>query len=355
VGDDPIFWREKYTSRVNGLVKVLNVMIFGGLLVGMAGATLYFARPAFAELWQHGYGVGSIAGPTPETNIFLRFFMPATGPGGPRDVARGDFNIFIRFATVAILMLVSLTIGGMAAEVLAVERLKDTWTSLLATPLEARHILRAAILSAAWRASWAFGTVLVLWTLGLASGALHPLGFVVAVLEVVASAWWITACGVLGAIRSENAENAAAQGSFLAILLTCMGALPFLLPAGFNSVLVGAGSMPLMVWTSLMSYRELARALASPLAANEWPGLGGGQVPLFVFASWLIGIVGLTLGGLSAWRYAVAHFDRLVGRPHRPAAAGTAITSPHPSSPGPPPVRPRPGQMSPLAEADGRV
>jgi hypothetical protein len=356
VGDDPILWREKYTSRVHGLLKAANVLIFGGLLVGLAGATLYFARPAFVELWHHGYGSGSTMAPGVETNIFLRVFMPPTGPGGPPDLARNAFNIFIRFATVVVLMLVSFIIGGMAAEVLGVERLKDTWTSLLATPLAARDILRAAIISAVWRSRWAFGAVLVLWTLGLASGSIHPLGFVVALLEVAASVWWIAAFGVLGAIPAEKAETAAAQGVFLTLFLTCTGVLPFVLPAGFNSVLLGAGSMPLMAWTSLMSYRDLGRAMASSLAAIEWTGLPGGHVPLLVFACWLIVIVGPTLGGVWAWRYAVAHFDRLVGRPHRPAGSAR----PDAPSRGPAPAfpqlaAPRPGRRSPLAEADGRV
>jgi hypothetical protein len=356
VGDDPILWREKYTSRVNGLLKAANLLIFGGLLVGLTVATFYFALPAFVELWQHGYGFDSTTAQPTEMNILLRVFLPRTGPGGPPDLARTDFNFFIRYATIAILSTMSLVVGGMAAEVLGLERLKDTWTSLLATPLEARDILRAAILSAIWRSRWGFGAVLVLWTLGVASGAIHPLGFIVALLALVASVWLIVVFGALGAIGAEKAETAAGQGVLLTLFLTCTGVLPLLLPDGLNSVLLAVGSMPFVVWTSLMSYRELAQAMLAPLVENVWTGLRSGHRPIVMFACWLIAIVGPALGGLWAWRYAVTHFDRLVGRPCRPAGAAAVDVEPtNPDADLPHPAMPLPRRGSPLAEPDGAV
>jgi hypothetical protein len=198
--------------------------------------------------------------------------------------------------------------------------------------------------------------VVLLWTLGLASGAIHPLGFIVALMELAASIWLIAVFGALGAIQAEKAEGAAAQGLHLTLLLTCTGVLPLLLPAGFNSVLLASGSLPFMVWTSLLSYRDLARALASPLTGNGWTGLRGGQVPLVVFASWLLAMVGPALGGTWAWRYGMRHFDRLVGRPHRPAPAANVDIAPRvptPSFPGAGAALSSRG--SPLAEADGAV
>ena len=130
-----------------------------------------------------------------------------------------------------------------------------------------------------------------------------------------------------------------------------------LLPGGLNSVLWGAGSLPLMVWTSLLSYREVAVMLADPFApTHRCVGVPGGQMPMLVFTSWLIAIVGPILGGLWIRRYTLTHFDRLVGRPYRAAESpelDVATPSLAPSIPRPAADRPRRG--SPLAEADGAV
>ena len=105
-----------------------------------------------------------------------------------------------------------------------------------------------------------------------------------------------------------------------------------------------------MIWTSLMSYGEAADALGSPLNPHTPRfGLVGGERPLIIFACWFIAIVGPSLGGLWAWRYTVAHFDRLVGRPHRAAETAAAPATPAPLIPA------LSGRGSPLAEADGAV
>ena len=192
--------------------------------------------------------------------------------------------------------------------------------------------------------------MIVLWTLGLAAGAIHPLGFLVSMLELAASAWMIAVLGVLGSIRAEKAENAAGQGLLLTMALTSTGVLPMLWRVGLNSVLWGAGCVPLMLWTSLVSYREVTAALGSPLDPHfQWVGLLGGQMPLLVLTSWTIAIIGPALGGLWAWRYIITHFDRLVGRPHRtPEPAWVAARPGHH-------VATLPNRRSPLAEADGAV
>jgi ABC-type transport system involved in multi-copper enzyme maturation permease subunit len=357
VGDDPILWREKYTSRESGLLKAANILIFGGLLVGLSVATFFYARPAFVELWRHGYGSAATAVGDPDMNIILRVFLPRSGPGGPVDTARVDFNLFIRYATIAIIVIMSFVVGGMASEVVGTERLKDTWTSLLGTPLGGRDIVRSVILAAAWRSRGAFGAVLVLWTLGLVAGAIHPLGYLVSVLELAASVGLMAVFGVLGSLQAEKAEAAVGQGLVLTLILMGTGVLPMLLPVGLNSVLWGAASLPLVTWTSLLSYRELSTALASPLHPQfQWVGLPGGQMPMLVFSSWLIGILGPAVATFWMWKYTISQFDRLVGRPHRTsAAADPGVATPPPASPVSRPAAPLPRRGSPLAEADAAV
>jgi hypothetical protein len=124
-------------------------------------------------------------------------------------------------------------------------------------------------------------------------------------------------------------------------------------------VLWGSGSLPFMVWTSLVSYREVAAALASLFrpSSHHWMGLLGGHRPMLIIAAWLVAIVGPGLIGLRMWRYTIRHFDRLVGRPYRANehAIEAEVASP-PSVPDLPHLASpymRPG--CPLAEADRAV
>ena len=357
VGDDPIVWRERYTSRENAFVKAATYLIFGSLFVGLAGATFYYARPAFVELWRNGYGSASVAMPDPEMNILVRLFAPRTGGNVAVDIARTEFNLFIRYATVSILVVMSFVIAGMASEIFGIERLKETWTSLLATPLTAGDLVRSVLRATAWKSRIAYGLIVIMWALGTLAGAIHPLGLLVSLLEMAASVWLMAVCGVLGSIRGPKAESSAGQAVFVALILTCTGILPVLLPPGLNPVLLGAGSLPLMAWTSLVSYREAATVLSAPLDPHfQWVGLYGGQMPMLVALAWLVAIVGPALAGFLVWRYTMTHFDRLVGRPFRAPEAAESDTLGRllaPAIPRPSPTASRRG--SPLAEADRAV
>jgi ABC-type transport system involved in multi-copper enzyme maturation permease subunit len=357
VGDDPILWREMHTSRINGLLKGLALLLYAFGFSLLVYTTVGFARPAFVELWQHGYGVGANGSARPEMNIFIRWFMPGSRAGGPIDTARMDFNLYIRYVTLIFAALMGVRIAICGTEAIGWEKSKETWTSLLATPMGPRAIVRAAMLAALWRTRGDFAFFLPLWVLGLASGAIHPLGFLVAALVLAASMGFLLAYGALVSIRAKDLDEAAGKCILLTMGLGMTGALPLLLPAGLNTVLWGAGSLPMMSWMSLFSYREAAAALSAPLDPQfEWVGLLGGQMPLLVLITWLLAILGPAIGGLLSWRYAVSHFDRLVGRPYRATAApelDLATPSPAPSIARADADLARRG--SPLAEADGAV
>lgn len=357
MGDDPILWRERYTSRDIALVRVATLVIFGGLAIGLAAGTFVYARPAFAELWRHGYGSAAVPGPSESLPVLVRLFGIKADANGPADVARTEFNLFVRYATVPILIALCFLVAGASSETLGVERARGTWGSLLATPLSARDIVGAAVLAGVARARHAFVAVLILWALGLAAGAVHPLGFVLSMLELAAATWLMATLGALGAIRATTEDTAPDRGVGPTLFLATTGVLVMVLPAGFNPVVLGAGSLPMMAWTSLVSYREVAGAMADPLNPRfVWAGFPGGQMPMIVLAACLAAIVGPALGGLWAWRYALLHFDRLVGRPHRPAAPAELPAAPPPSTHSRPlPAVTLPGRGSPLAEADGAV
>jgi hypothetical protein len=335
VGDDPILWREMHTARGNLLLNAVGSLINLTCLAALGYATYYFAKPAVLEVWQHGYAPAVSSGARPEFNLFVRMFLPGGSAHEPVDVARTAFNLFLRYVTATIAFLLTLIAAGAAADVLARERAKQTWTSLLATPLTGRDILRAALRAAAWRLRELLTVVWGLWTIGLIAGAIHPLGYLVAMMELAATTWFFVAFGALGAIRAQDASTAHGLAVGLPMVLIGSATLPFLLPGRLSSALLGAGSPPFVIWLSLLSYRDVQTALShSSYPHLQWIGIGTGEGPLRVLAACLIGIVAAALGGWWVWRYALAHFDRLVGRPWKGTsvpADGVPIPPPAPS------------------------
>jgi ABC-type transport system involved in multi-copper enzyme maturation permease subunit len=322
VGDDPILWREMYTTRGNGLLKAVGVLGNLGLLAALAYATYYFARPAMVEVWRHGYGSGATSNARPEFNLFVRMFVPGRGLNQPSDLARTEFNLFLRYVTFSITLLLTFISALSATEIITLERKKETWNSLLATPMTARSILQSALLAALWRIRQPIAILGVLWTMGLLAGAIHPLGYLLVMLNVAASVWFFTVWGLRASVRAQDQAAAAGYSFSLTFLTLLFLALPLLLPARFNSVLLGAGSHLFVGWMSLVSYRDVRAALHYAVYPPlEWMGIGTGEGPLWALATCFLGIVAPAVGGWWAWRHAIAHFDRLVGRAWRAEAA----------------------------------
>ena len=320
VGDDPILWKEMYTSRNSGLDKAIGSLINLAFLGGLVYATYYYAKPALFEVWRHGYGSGVTSADRPEMNLFVGMFLGGMGDNQPRDAARNQFNIVpaVDDHSAGNLVLV-LSVASTSCEVLTRERAKETWGSLLATPMTARPIVRAAILATAWRSREFLAILLVLWTLGLIAGAIHPFGYLVSLMVLAASTWLLATWGVRAAIQVTDQARAIGKSLNLALgLLLFSSAVPFLLPSRFSSVLLGAGSHGFVLSLSLASYREVRAAFAyEAYPTLQWIGINTGEGPLSILATCVIGILGPALGGWWIWRYALANFDRLVGRPWR--------------------------------------
>jgi ABC-type Na+ efflux pump permease subunit len=319
VSDDPILWREMSTSRVGFLSWAVSAIIILCIYAGLGYVTFFFGRPAFIELWHHGYTAGLTTAEHPEFNLAVRYFMPDYGVNPPADIARTEFNILLRVITATMMFFITMMAASTSAAGIASERARETWNSLIATPLTARDILRSKMLAALWQIRWILITMFILWTIGLIAGAIHPLGYIAVVLETAATTWFFLARGTLVSARANDLASATGQSARLAILLTCSGIVPFLLPGRLNSVLLGTGSLPVVSYISLVSYRDVRAALHfSAYPPLQWIRIATGEGALWVVLTGVIAIVVPALGGFYYWRYANAHFDRLIGRPWRP-------------------------------------
>ena len=167
--------------------------------------------------------------------------------------------------------------------------------------------------------------VFVLWTLGLLSGAIHPLGYLATVLVAASWTWFFLMAGMLAALRAKDLRVSANVTMTTFFLPVVSSALPFLLPAGLKSVVWGAGRH--LFWRGSRWPRIVSceAALHDPVYHPlHWFKLNTGEGLLWVALACLIGIVLPALWGRWIWLYSIANFDRLAGRPWReePGAGG---------------------------------
>ena len=120
------------------------------------------------------------------------------------DIARIELNLYLRQITTTIIFLVTLGAVGIASEAIVGERARETWDSLIATPLTARDILRSKMLAAFWRLRVILATLVALWTIGLVAGAIHPAGYVVSLLVVAAWTWLMLVFGMSLSVAAKD-------------------------------------------------------------------------------------------------------------------------------------------------------
>ncbi len=318
VGDDPILWRELHTSRAGLLAKALGLLVWLGFYGILTYVTLFFARPALIEVWRHGYLSGVTSAERPEWNLAIRFFLTGVDVSPPADLARTDFNLYLRLITTPLVFLITLVATGMAGEGIVSERTRETWDSLIATPLSARDILRSKLLAALWRLRALLATLLALWTIGLVAGAIHPAGYLVSLIGVAAWTWLMLVFGMSVSLAAKDLAASTNRTVGLVFLTTGTLALPFFLPGMMNSVLLGASSPPFVAWLSLVSYRDVRNAWQySVYPALQWMHIDTGEGFVSIVATCLIGVIIPTVWGLYLWRDALANFDRLIGRPSK--------------------------------------
>jgi ABC-type transport system involved in multi-copper enzyme maturation permease subunit len=212
-GDDPIFWREyelpsrrgaaprwviwgRYLSSlfwmlVTVVLRLTLACLVFAIPIGLVAATIQFGYPAFLELWRNGYS-----------------------PAG-RFEARTSFNLLVRIAS-GILGLPMIGIAASAESRITLERSKGTWPILLTTPLTGAEIVRSKMRATFEGLKSLLWFLAPLWLLGVACGAVHPLGALVAAVDLPLAAWAGVAFGLKLGLRPTSkagASTAAALGS----------------------------------------------------------------------------------------------------------------------------------------------
>jgi hypothetical protein len=230
------------------------------------------------------------------------------------------FNEFLRHVTSWVEFFTLLIAAGVAAEGVTAERARQTWDGLITTPLDGRVILRAKMIGAAWKVRWGVILLAVLWSVGVLAGALHPLGFAAALILLGVATWFMVALGTFMSLVSRDTAQASNR-TLIPVLLLSGSFLVCYLPMRAATILMGAGSAPLINWLSLLSYRDVGEIAIGrdPFRPLEEIGVHTYEGPLRVLSTCLLGTTGIAVGAGWFSRAAAARFDREAGRAERAA------------------------------------
>jgi ABC-type transport system involved in multi-copper enzyme maturation permease subunit len=282
VSDDPMLWKEKYAPRSRGLIKLVIAVVYAIVVAIVIYTTFVAAVPAFVELWYRGYSAAEVY--------------------ADREV----FNVYLRTVCTLVYVGWCLAVASVAAAAVVGEREGDTWTSLITTPMSGEEILRAKMFGAVWGTRWYGLPLLVLWLLGLASGAVHPIGFAAVVIETAVFLWFVAALGVSLSLTAKSSTRALT--ATLAILAGLNGFyLLCCIPLHPDTIFSAAGVTPMIEWISLLSYHSISWFYTNRDSAYETKAL----------LTCLVGLVLYAAGALYLTTDAFVSFDAKVDRPRR--------------------------------------
>jgi len=281
-GVRPVLWKEMHAARSRVLTRLfLTVAFLAGLLL-LGWATWNAAVPAFQELGAAGYG--------------------STNPMRMRN----EFNGFLRSTLVIIYILLAIGLATFSATSITGEKEKHTWTSLIATPLSALEIVGQKMIGACWRLHWLGLIYLLLLALGVAAGAIHPLGGILGLVQITIFLGFVVGLGTYLSLRCKSSVYALGW-TFFALFLINGGYLVgccLLDPIGLAFFPV----TPLLHVLSLATYPEV-----------DWFLKGGTGFGNRADAAWGIALNVLFYGVSSVvlCYSCVRDFEKAAGRPRR--------------------------------------
>ena len=207
--------------------------------------------------------------------------------------------------------------AGAAASSAAFEREQDTWDSLIATPLSGWEIVRGKSIGALWSLRGFAALLGIFWIVGLAAGAIHPIGLLLALIVVAVLTWFVIALGMHFSLNSKKTSRAL-TATIAVLLVLNVGYLGVLYPfvmmsrddTDFPHALVGC--TPVVASHSLLTYSEVARIFdfaSDSWRPNRFDWRRAGYAALVVL---LYGLAATFL----TWR-SVLRFDRVIDRPRK--------------------------------------
>ena len=277
VSDDAILWKEMHLHRLSEVRRAL--FILGGLAT--LGVVVYNGWETVIGAWNelvHGGGW--------------------SGYGSNQR----DINGMLRAINSALIVVILIGMGSVAASSISSEREGDTWTNLASSPIDGVELIRGKILGAIWMFRVLIGFLLTSWVFGVLIGSVHPLGLVACVIELAVFTWFTAALGVTMSLRSKNTVQALTQTIGLLFMLN-VGYMVVFLMFQTQTMLVVEGCIPFHFTVSLLGMDDLV--------TNRHPTTSEAVVVV------VTGTILYGLGALVLTYRAIRSYDAVIDRPSR--------------------------------------
>jgi ABC-type transport system involved in multi-copper enzyme maturation permease subunit len=296
-GADAMLWKERHFARTDVFTKlaVLPATILLTVCVLLGGGLDESVPRSFSAVWHRGYS--------------------------SRSMEPVDLNDTLCAISPLYIALWLLAVAGASASGVTVEREQNTWDGLISAPLTGWEILRGKAIGAIWGLRGFGGLLSLFWLVGLAAGAIHPLGLVLALLVTGLLTWFVVALGTHASLTARTTSRALTRTIVILVFLN-VGYLAVLYPIltiygtfdsrelwGFPPEI---GCTPVSASYFLLSYPAVANIFGAAQAHGRGSDFGLRAAPMVTML--LIGY--LIAAAVLTWR-SVRQFDRVVDRPRR--------------------------------------
>lgn len=261
LGSHPMIWKERVTSRVAGRVGVAGRIASWLIALGVLVPTIYW---------------------------FLTI---------PDTAGAGLIIVTANVLACAGLLLVA----GRAAGAISSEKEKDTWISLISTPLTATEIICGKLIGSLYALRGLAVVLAIMWALQLikAPQTLLSLPFTAGTLAI--AGFFAATMGLNYSLRCKNSTRAI--GSTLATALFVAGGylfccIPFFFSESLGELIL-APCVPFLI--SFPSMISLERT-------------GSGRLQGELAATYATGCIGYAIAGLAIYSWMIGTFDRKAGR-----------------------------------------
>jgi ABC-type transport system involved in multi-copper enzyme maturation permease subunit len=274
IGDNPMYWKELYVESGSLRLGLLGYVLLALIFIVVCGLTIYF----LLESLQTSYARGG-------------------GGGGESFCAYAIVTSTVLYCC-GLLVVIARAAGSITAE-----KERDSWASLISTPLEPAEIIKAKILGSVWSLRGLAPLLAVVWLPAVLLRPSYILGIAFSLLDMAI----LTAfAGTLGVYCSQIAKSTLrATGAALGIAVLIGGGTMFCccpiswIGAPFNVPFLLAGP----------SFASLAIGSSSEVSLN-W-------LVLAAVGAYLIGTIGYAVAARIMLSRAIRQFDKRSGRTER--------------------------------------
>jgi ABC-type Na+ efflux pump permease subunit len=286
IGDRPMIWKEIHATPGSNICLLISALTVATVLLLALGPISDWLKVAWVEFWHPSHAFGD-------------------GPGS------FELNRILRRAATYLFCVWSVLLAIDAGSSIGREREGDTWVSLTATPLSGLEILVGKLAGSIWATRHLAYAIAGVWVFGLVLGAFHPVGLLVAAVEMVGLAALVLALGTSASLQARTTM----RGIGLAVGLLFFLALgvPAIVSIFWPGSPVVAALCPhLTFYFSMVSHREFPE-IVQGIRIGEMPTTAP---PGFYVAAGPVMLAYFAIAPVLLWS-AYRQLERVLDRPHR--------------------------------------